>query len=177
MFDGIDDELRQMDEREQESPELKRAVQLEDPISALELGTPITVRSSTSVQEAFNLMAENDIGCLLVTDDDGKLLGIITERDMLRKACGACEKMAELHVGNYMTESPDTLQSEDPMAFALNRMCEHHYRHVPIVDDELAATGVVSMRDVVRHVGLCFHKEISNLPPEPVHRMRRQIAG
>ena len=177
MFDGIDDELRQMDEREVESPELKRAVQLEDPIAALGLRTPITVRSSTSVLEAFNMMADNDIGCLLVTGDDGKLLGIITERDILRKACGACKKLAGLDVGDYMTADPDTLQSEDPMAFALNRMCERRYRHVPIVDDELTVTGVVSMRDVVKHVGQCYHNEIKNLPPEPVHRMRRQFAG
>lgn len=177
MFDGINDELRQMDERELESPELKRAVHLEDPIAALGLRTPITVRSSTSVQEAFDLMAENNIGSLLVTDDDNKLLGIITERDMLRKACGACEKMAVLDVGDYMTADPDTLQAEDSVAFALNRMCERRYRHVPIVDDDLIVTGVVSMRDVVNHVGQCYHNEINNLPPEPVHHMRRRFAG
>ncbi len=177
MTNGIDEELQQMCEREEESPELKRAVHLEDPIEALELRTPISVRSSTSVQEAFRLMAKHDIGCLLVTDDNDKLLGIITERDMIRKACAACEIVAEMKVGKFMTADPETLQADDSLVFALNRMCEHNYRHVPIVDDEQTATGVVSMRDVVKHVGLCFHKEITNLPPEPIHRMRRRFAG
>ncbi len=177
MVDGIEDELQQMDERERESAELKQAVHLDDPIEALKLRTPITVRPDTSVREALRLIAQHDIGSLLVTDNNGKLLGIITERDMIRKACTDCKIMSEFQVDRIMTEAPDTLQAEDSLAFALNRMCEHHYRHVPIVDDNQKATGVVSMRDLVEHVGWCFHKEIVNLPPEPVRRMRRRFAG
>ncbi len=177
MVNVIEDESELMDEREQESPELKQAVHLEDPIEDLELRTPITVKADTSVLEAFKLMAEHDIGCLLVTDKKGKLKGIITERDLLRKACVKCEIMSDVHVEQFMTKNPESLRAEDPLAFALNRMCEYNFRHVPIIDRKNVAMGVVSMRDIVHEVGVCYQKEISNLPPKPVRRMRRRFAG
>ncbi|MCK4578877.1 MAG: CBS domain-containing protein [Candidatus Marinimicrobia bacterium] len=177
MVDAIDDELQIMKEQEQESPALMEGVHLEDPIEALELRDPITVSPDTSVLEAFKLMTKHDIGCLLITNKKGKLQGIITERDLIRKACTNCNIASDMKVSSYMTEKPDTLRADDPMVFALNRMCEHNYRHVPIVKKNRVAAGVVSIRDIVKHVGACFHKEIANLPPKPVRKMRRRFAG
>ena len=177
MTSVIEDELQVMDERDQESPELIKAIHLEDPIEALELRSPVTVRSDTSLRDAFKLMAMHDIGCLLVTDKKGRLKGIITERDLIRKACSNCEIVSDLQVEQFMTEKPETLRGEDSLAFALNRMCEYRFRHVPIVDRKRVAVGVISMRDIVKLVGTCYKKEIKNLPPKPVRRMRRRFAG
>ena len=177
MTDMIDDELSVMDEREKESPEIKTGVTLEDPLEALGLREPITVRSDTSLLEAFKLMAYHDIGSLLVTDKKGKLKGIITERDVVRKACAKCEVVSNHQVGEFMSTEPRTLRADDSVAFALNRMCVHNIRHVPIVDKKKRVEGVVSMRDIVKHVGECYQKEIVNLPPRPVRRMRFRFNG
>ncbi len=177
MTDMIDDELQVMDEREKESPAIKEGVSLADPLEALGLRDPITVSSDTSLLETFKIMAKNDIGSLLVTDKKGKLKGIITERDIVRKACANCKIVAKKHVGEFMSDEPRTLQPDDSVAFALNRMCVHNIRHVPIVDKKNKVQGVVSMRDIVRHVGDCYKKEIVNLPPRPVRRMRNRFNG
>jgi CBS domain-containing protein len=177
MTTHIDDELRIMDEREKESPAIKTGVTLDDPLEAIGLREPITVSSDTSLLDAFKLMAYHDIGSLLVTDKKGKLKGIITERDVVRKACAHCEIIAKDHVGEFMSTEPRTLQSDDSVAFALNRMCVHNIRHVPIIDKKNKVEGVVSMRDIVKHVGDCYQKEIVNLPPRPVRRMRNRFNG
>ncbi len=173
----IDDELQIMDEREKDSPEIKAGVTLDDDLESLGLREPITVRSDTSLLEAFKLMAYHDIGCLLVTDKKGKLKGIITERDVVRKACAKCEIVSTKHVGEFMSDEPRTLRSDDSVAFALNRMCVHNIRHVPIIDKKRRVKGVVSMRDIVKHVGECYQKEIVNLPPRPVRRMFHRFNG
>ena len=177
MFDALDEEQRLMDERMEESPRIEKAVSLDDPIGSLEL-QPLTVaKTTTTVNEALAMMAENDVGCALVTDEDGKLVGIFTERDLIRRACGKCPTLDKIKLDKVMTSDPTSLQSEDTLAFALNRMCEQGYRHVPIVDQDEKPSAFVSMRDIVHHLGCFYRKEVWNLPPEPVHRMRRREAG
>src|SRR5688572_13336484 len=58
---------------------------LEDEISVLKLGTPITIKPATTIEEAIQIMLENNIGALLVVDAAGKLVGIFTERDLLKR--------------------------------------------------------------------------------------------
>src|SRR5437016_10714116 len=61
---------------------------MEDPVSALQPRTPITVRPTATIREAMQTMLERDIGSLLVVDSEGKLLGVFSERDLLTKVAG-----------------------------------------------------------------------------------------
>ncbi len=177
MTDILNEEQRVMDEREKESPHIKEGVNLDDPLESLGLREPVTVSSDTSLKEAFKLMAEHDIGSLLVTDKKGRLKGIITERDVVRKACANCEIVSKKHVGEFMSDEPRILRPGDSVAFALNRMCVYNIRHVPIVDKKRRVKGVVSIRDIVKHVGECYEREIVNLPPEPIRKMKHRFNG
>ena len=84
MYDNLDDELQQMEEREQEAPQLVAAVHLDDPISSLELQPLCVVEPQTTMQAAISLLDQNNVGCLLVQEGE-RLVGIFTERDVIRR--------------------------------------------------------------------------------------------
>ncbi|UCH09690.1 MAG: CBS domain-containing protein [Fidelibacterota bacterium] len=176
MYDSLDDELQQMEEREHGAPALVAAVHLDDPISSLDLQPLCVVEPQTTMQEAIASLDRNNVGCLLVREGD-RLVGIFTERDIIRRVAGKGLDHEKITVGEHMTPDPDTLQMDDPIAFALNRMVEHGYRHVPIVDDQKRPLGFVSIRDIVNHLATYYKKEIMNLPPRPVRKGDHREGG
>ncbi len=124
---------------------------MEDPVSVLQPKKPITVRPAETVGETIRLMLERDIGALLVVDDNGKLLGIFSERDLLTRVAGLHEPFAELAVQQFMTPNPETVTPTDTLAFALHKMDVGGYRHLPMLKDGLPV-GVISVRDMLRHI-------------------------
>lgn len=102
--------------------------------------------SHTSVADAVDFMAEKNIGCIAVVDG-GELVGLFTERDVLRRVAGKRLDMLNTPLGNVMTPNPDTLSGEDRAGDALTLMTSKRYRHLPIVTDgELQA--ILSIRDL-----------------------------
>jgi citrate synthase len=77
----------------------------------------------------------------------GKVVGILTERDLLRAAAVAAGPERE-HVGLWMTAHPDVLSPEEKVDAAWASLTAHHYRHLPVVEDD-ALVGVVSLRDLM----------------------------
>src|SRR5205085_750714 len=124
---------------------------MEDRVGALDLLPPTTVLSPTSVRQAVDIMLERNIGALLVVDDRGLLLGIFTERDLLKKVAGIHVLYADMPVSSFMTPKPVTLSATDTLAFALHKMDGGGYRHVPVVQDG-KPMGVVSVRDMLRYI-------------------------
>ncbi len=110
----------------------------------------------TTVREAVALMRKVGTSCVLVVSEvseaQGKLLGIFTERDLLRRVVAIGLPAQETPVGQVMTRDPETLGVGDSIAFAINRMGEGGYRNVPIVDRAGVPIAVLSVRDVVRHL-------------------------
>jgi len=127
-----------------------------DSIEALKPPTPISVERSTSVQKAIRQMTAHNIGCLLVTDDDDKLVGIFTEHDVLHRVVGDVADLSDAHVGDYMTAEPIALSVDQPIAQALHEMSVHGFRHLPLVDEAHRPTGIISFRDVVHHLKESF---------------------
>ena len=124
---------------------------MEDTVSVLQPKKPITVRPATTVRQAMELMLDHDIGALLVAGDDGKLLGIFSERDLLTKVAGLHEGYAEQPVQQFMARNPETVTASDTLAFALHKMDVGGYRHLPVLKEGLPV-GVVSVRDMLRHI-------------------------
>ena len=108
----------------------------------------------------------SDGHCLLV-ERDSKLIGIMTERDILLKITGKGMNFDKEIVDDFMTANPEYLQMEDAVAYALNKMVVSGFRHVPIVDDNKKSVGVVSLVDIVQQVATSLGEEILNLPPIP----------
>jgi CBS domain-containing protein len=127
----------------------------------------ITVAIHTPVSEAVHLMQTKRIGCVLVTSHD-KLLGIFTERDVLKKILGAAFDLRQTPVSEVMTINPQALNEDDTIAYALNFMDLGGYRHIPIVNDDFNPVGLVSVKDIVSYFVQHFADEVLNLPPHPL---------
>jgi CBS domain-containing protein len=127
---------------------------------------PILVEPKTAMAEVLRLMRENRRGVVLVVCDD-LLAGIFTERDVLLKIAGNRIDLDRAPVADYMTPDPEALPADSSIGFALNKMVGEGYRHIPLVDDEGRATGVVSMRDLIDYITGFYQQDILNLPPNP----------
>ncbi len=123
-----------------------------DPIAALHPKTPITIEATTSLSKAIRQMNTHNIGCLLVTDAEDKLIGVFTERDVLMRVVGLVEDLAHAQVGDYMTHNPVSLKSHLPIAQALHVMSIYGFRHLPLVDENNRPEGIISFRDVVHYL-------------------------
>lgn len=120
-----------------------------DLISDLNPKSPIAVSVGSSLVEAVEAMLDDNIGCVLVTNDDGQLVGIFSETDVVRRVAGSIEDLSEVSVEELMTPRPSTLPADVPIAHALHLMSLHGFRHVPLVDADDHPTGVISSRDIV----------------------------
>ncbi|MCB8945863.1 MAG: CBS domain-containing protein [Ardenticatenaceae bacterium] len=121
-------------------------------IADLEPAVPITIDGEASLAKAIRQMNAHNIGCLLVTDDSDKLMGILTEADVLLRVVGLVEDMAVAKVADYMTADPVALTANLSIAHALHVMSLHGFRHLPLVDNEKRPEGIISFRDVVRYI-------------------------
>lgn len=124
---------------------------MEDQVAVLDIQPPTTVPLDTTVRQAIGTMLDRNVGALLVVDEQGKLVGIFSERDLLKKVAGIHVLYADLPVRNFMTYKPVTLARTDTLAVALHKMDGGGYRHVPVLDKG-TPIGVVSVRDMLRHL-------------------------
>ena len=125
-----------------------------DPVSVLRPVTPVTVEPTARVRDVVRLLADHNIGCVLVTFCDA-LVGIFSERDLLMRIEDRIDELADHPIRHFMTPVPETLTADDSIAFALNRMALCDFRHIPIEENE-CPVGIVSVRDMLRYVALQF---------------------
>ena len=97
--------------------------------------------------EVAERMTAVNVGAVVVKDF-GRLIGILTERDML-KAMAARVHTSEARVRQWMTEEPITAAHDMDVEEAARVMLENGFRHLPVVDESGQVTGVVSLRRVV----------------------------
>jgi CBS domain-containing protein len=101
----------------------------------------------TSVAAAAGQMWDGDCGMLPVVDDERRLLGVITDRDICMAVATRPQLASEITVGSVMTTNPSTCSPDDELADALNTMGKRHVRRLPVLDDNGELLGVVSMND------------------------------
>lgn len=123
---------------------------LRDRIERLWPKSPSAVAPETSVGEVLQKMVDQRIGCVMIVDQ-GKLLGIFSERDALMKLNTDAPKFLKRPISQFMTADPVTLETNDKIAYALHKMNVGGYRHVPILFDGKLA-GVISIRDILRYL-------------------------
>lgn len=108
----------------------------------------VTIEPQHTVHDAIQSLVRNNIGALLVTDLDGQLVGIFTERDILREAALHCDRLEETVVGDVMTRNVVIGVPEDPLEYVMGIMTQNRIRHLPVMNGEELA-GIVSIGDVV----------------------------
>lgn len=124
---------------------------LTDRVEALAPRPPIAVAPETPTADVLRLMVDRRIGCVLVVQDD-RLLGIFSERDALLKLNIDAARLGDRPVADFMTTPVDTLDGDAKIAFAVHRMDLGSFRHVPVVDEAGKPTGIISARDILRHL-------------------------
>jgi CBS domain-containing protein len=109
----------------------------------------LTIAAGGTVLDAAKLMINNNIGLLVIThkQDDSKLLGVISERDIIRVI--ASGRALNVAVDEVCTRSVVTVRADSDVAEAAKAMNKNRIRHVVVVDDKDKPLGVVSMRDLV----------------------------
>lgn len=108
----------------------------------------ITIRPEESIRQALTLLAEHNIGALVVVDEGDRPVGILSERDIVR-AAARDEKMFGCSVGELMTRNVVAGLPEDDLKAVGYTMTEHRIRHLPIVEKG-KLVGIVSIGDVVK---------------------------
>jgi CBS domain-containing protein len=100
------------------------------------------------LSDAAAQMCDKDVGAMLVLDDE-RLIGILTERDVLRAVGQGAGDHAR--VGDWMTRDPDTIEPDETTRHAAVLMIHGGFRHLPVVEGE-RVVGMLSIRDLMRVV-------------------------
>lgn len=111
---------------------------------------PYSMKASASVMEAAEFMAKRRIGAVCVMDEDGKLIGVFSERDLLNRVVVPRRDPASLRLGEVTSELRAVIRCDETPHQALDRMDEIGSRHLPVVDGDDRWVGMLSMRDLLR---------------------------
>ena len=106
----------------------------------------ISVLPTVTVREAAKVMKQNRIGAVLVADD-GRPLGIFTERDILNKVVSEGEDPDKTTVAKFMTPNPITVDASEPLDKVFATLAEARFRHLPITEHG-KLVGIISLTDI-----------------------------
>lgn len=109
-----------------------------------------SISASTTVFDALKIMAEKNIGALMIIEEE-KLLGIFSERDYARKIVLQGKASHDTPVNEIMTKTVITVQTSDSLEHCMNLMSENRIRHLPIEENE-KIIGIISIGDVVNAI-------------------------
>jgi CBS domain-containing protein len=169
MDDWIEEDLAlQAEASEDKASRVLDQRMIREPIRRLQPRAPLALPPAATVADAVRTMREHRVGCVLVVEE-GRLRGILTERDLLLK-------LEEAEVGRpvaeLMTPDPEVLSPEDPIVYALNKMSVGGFRHVPLVDAAGRPVGVISVKDIVDYIVDFFPNDVLTVPPDPARGER-----
>ena len=130
---------------------LQESIHHLDPPLADQVNVEVPLADAIAQMQKVTSEHYRGTGALLITQK-GKLTGIITERDLVRRVISQKRDIKCLTAGQVMTAQPETLTAEDPIAFALNLMHLGHYRHIPLVDEENEPVGIITSKDIIKYI-------------------------
>ena len=125
-------------------------------------GQIITIDPGATVNEAVARLVQNNIGSLPVADGEGRLVGIFSERDILRGLHNRGEGYGRSLVGDVMTSNPVTCNPDDDVDDVMGQMSERRIAKVPVVENG-RLVGIVSVGDVVKVMYARVHSENQHL--------------
>lgn len=112
-------------------------------------GGTVTIKRNASISEAIALLSEKNIGAVVVSDDDVTVLGILSERDIVRGLNASGAALLDTPVADLMTREIRTCAPADTLRHLLAVMTERRFRHLPVVEGG-KLVGIVSIGDVVK---------------------------
>jgi CBS domain-containing protein len=109
----------------------------------------ITIATDTSCAEAARIMRDQNIGALVVADEDDAPLGVVTDRDLVARVIAEGKQAPEVTVGEVMSDHPIFLSNQRSLDDAITTMRDLGIRRLPVVDEQGRLEGMLSMDDVL----------------------------
>jgi CBS domain-containing protein len=122
-------------------------------VKSLMTSDPRTCTRATNLAEAAALMLDADCGILPVVDDKGKLVGVVTDRDMYIALATRNKLASQLTVGDVARSKVFTCGPDDDVQSALATMKQHHIRRLPVEGFGGTVAGIISMNDILLAAG------------------------
>lgn len=110
----------------------------------------VTVAATDPVTDAVAVLGERNIGAVVVTADERRIVGILSERDVVRALSAEGPSALQRTVGDLMTTEVTTCALASTTDQLMSMMTEQRIRHIPVVDDDSGLVGIVSIGDVVK---------------------------
>ena len=123
-------------------------MRVSDVLTSKGSGQVYTIRPEASMNDLLDMLAEHNIGALVVSHDGTSMLGIVSERDVVRKLRDF-EDSSAVRVEQIMTTDVQVCAPDDSFETLMAIMTEHRVRHVPVLDGE-SIVGVLSIGDAVK---------------------------
>ncbi|KAG6074460.1 hypothetical protein E4U31_006391 [Claviceps sp. LM219 group G6] len=125
-------------------------------VLALKPSPALQIKPNTTVSEAAQLMAAKREDCVLVTDDDERIAGIFTAKDLAFRVVGAGHKAANVTIAEIMTKNPLCARTDTSATDALDLMVRKGFRHLPVMDENQDISGIL---DITK----CFYDAMEKL--------------
>jgi CBS domain-containing protein len=109
----------------------------------------VTTTANTSLLDIAKLLVQHGIGCIVIVEDDDKIAGIVSERDLMRAIGQSGAKILKEPVSVYMTRTVVTAREVDTVDRLMSEMTLHQFRHMPVVERG-RLLGLVSIGDLVK---------------------------
>ena len=153
---------------------------IDERLSVVSRRDPVTVAPGTTLRDCIAAIQRTGTGdSVFVTDGDGRLVGVLTERDIFARLVGGDVAPVDLDqpVERLMTTEPQHLHLNETVREALGLMQTGRYRNVPLLDEHDHLVGVVRPQDILRYLAEAFPEELLNLPPRPHQQMPKPEGG
>lgn len=122
------------------------------PISDLLTGRDLLIASPTdTVEQVVKILKDEKKDCVLVYKKH-QLVGILSERDFVRRVAGKYKDLSKVKVEEVMTPKPEFVKGDDPIAFAVNKMAVGGFRHVPVLREDGTPLSIITIKDVLEYL-------------------------
>ena len=137
---------------------LARSVGLLNPEPAL------VAKEGEVLSNVLSKLKKNKKGCIVVVNEEEEVTGIFSERDVILKLILQEVDLDKCPVCDLMTKEPQTIEMTTTIAFALNLMSEGGFRHLPIVDKDNSALGLLTVKDIIDYISSGLTKDLVEIP-------------
>ena len=147
-----------------------RSALCETPIANLDMHTRlITAEPQDNLRQALEKIKQVHGGAVVVVEPGTqRLVGIMTERDLLNKFIGRGLNPSNEYIRDYMTPNPEYLTKNDKIAYALHKMSVLGFRNIPVADIDRNVIGLITVNHIIDYIAECLSDEIYNLRPDPL---------
>lgn len=144
--------LMQRDLPRAKKDDMIQTVMMTAPISDLITGKDLLVASTTdTVEKIVKILQKENKNCVLIYKKK-KLVGIISNRDLLLKVAGKYKDLSKVNAEDVMTYNPEYVTADAPIAFVVNKMALGGYRHVPVLQENGTPLSIIIIKDVLGYL-------------------------